>query len=330
MTDVLASTPKAGRVGPHRKSSEPRLDATLFLAPGVTPMAGYLEWDGSSGITDWGMDYNDRWGCCGFAGLDHINVAKSGNVALIGQFAAPKFATLINAYWQYGLDQGEVGQPPNTPDEPDQGVDNATVLAWAFKNGLIYGYGQVPLDHLDWYAQTGRAVLVGLTVDGQLASQCFEAVPRQPWDAMPDAQDGHDTAVVVTHADGSGALVTWGGLQPYTLAFRETNFQDAWIIYDEADPLVDHDALQAALADVHGIIAPPVEPVQPGTDNSTALPAAADGLLHKIKADVDEALHEVTRQRLLEDLHRIAGMAIQNEAGNLIAAELQALVKRFL
>jgi len=43
----------------------------------------------------------------------------------------PKFAGTMGTYFAYGVAQGEVGTPPAPPDEPDNGVDNATLLGWS-------------------------------------------------------------------------------------------------------------------------------------------------------------------------------------------------------
>ena len=110
---------------------------------------------------------------------------------------------------------------------------------------------------------------MGLVIEGPVAIADFNATPRKPWDQM-GFTDGHDTLGIQTHADGSGTLVTWGGLQPYTADFRAKHFQDAWVIFDSDDSFVDWVALEAALTEVHGphtnpvpIPDPPVAPVVP-------------------------------------------------------------------
>ena len=206
---------------------------------------GFFEWDGTHSITAWDMEGNDKWCDCGFAALDHYNDAKMGDVLGAGSFGWPRFDTLLDAYFAYGIAQGEPGP------QPDQGVDNATMLGWAYKNQLIDGYAEVPFASLDWFAQQFKGVLVGIFFDGQQAIKDFNM--HIPWDAMPNGSDGHDTLGIITKADGSGSLVTWGGLQAYTPAFRTTNFQDAWVILDKDDTFVNWAALQSALDEVHGI-----------------------------------------------------------------------------
>lgn len=260
MTDETASHP-AGKYGYLKESHEPRLMAHLLLADGVTPISGYSAFDATHGIgeNDWGMDYNDQYGDCGFAACDHYNVSKSGQVGLIGKFGTSKYANLIDAYFAYGISQGEPGP------HPDQGVSNATMLAWALSEGFIFGYAEVQPEYLDWFASQFGGALLGLVIDGTTASNDFGSTPRQPWDKMGKA-DGHDTLYVQSIGDGTGTLVTWGGLQPFSSSFRASNITDAWVIFDQYDPSVNWPALEAALADVNGTDVPPVAPSPPTTE----------------------------------------------------------------
>ena len=266
----------AGRVGPHRESHEPRLMATKFLASDQTPVEGFLKWNGTANIGErWNMLGNDKWGDCGPAATNHYDMAKAQQPQLAGQLGRPKFTGVLGTYFAYGMAMGEVGQPPNNPNQPDQGVDNASWLGWLYKEGLIYGYGEVPLKYLDWFAQTARGAICGLVIDGNTAEADFSWSPKTPWSAMPNAADGHDVLLIITNRDGSGGLVTWGAVQPFAPEFR-VQITDAWIIYDKDDPLVDHAALQGALADVHGVVV------------STPVETQADGFWAKVDHYVEK------------------------------------------
>ena len=212
----------AGLVGPHRESHEPRLDATKFLT--VSPVGGFLAWNGTQGVGErWGMDGNDKWGDCGAAATDHYNIAKTQNPHVVGTLGRPKYDGTLGTYFAYGLSMGEVGQPPEPPDEPDEGVDNKTWLGFLYTQGIIYGYGEVPLEYLDWFAQTAKGCILGLIIDGNQAISDFQTSPRTPWGAMPNASDGHDTLLIITNTDGSGSLVTWGAVQPFTPEFPKSD-----------------------------------------------------------------------------------------------------------
>jgi hypothetical protein len=219
------------------------------------------------------MDLNDVFGDCGAAATDHNNMAKLQSYSAYGQLGMPKYEGTLGTYGAYGLAMGFLPLVPSPVGLiPDQGVDNASWLGFLYKQGIIKGYGEVPLDSLDSFAQTGRGVILGLSLDAQEAVGDFNTTPRTPWNSMAQT-DGHDTLLIQTHADGSGALITWGGVQPFTLFFRETNITDAWIIFDADDPNVDWNALESALAEVHGILPEaPVSPVSPPVPKSGGIP----------------------------------------------------------
>jgi hypothetical protein len=223
-----------------------------FLTGGIVPTEGYVEWSGVQPIGDnWGMDGNDVWGDCGPAATDHYNMAKKGLRDILGSLGRPHFDGTLGTYWAYGLAQGEHGQPPDPKDKPDYGVDNATWLGFLYKLGIIKGYGEVEDNVFDWFVSNFHGGIVGQGLDGTTASNDFESTPRIPWSPMPQV-DGHDTLVIVTHADGSGSMVTWGGVQPYTLPYREQNWQDRWTVFDKDDARVNWPALKEALDEIHG------------------------------------------------------------------------------
>src|ERR1035438_6408922 len=201
----------AGKVGPHRESHEPRLLASKFLS--LSP--GYLEWNGTTGIGEqWGMDFNDRFSCCGGSAADHYNMAKLQSYSAYGQLGMPKYEGTLGTYGAYGIAMGFLPLVPSPVGLiPDQGVDNASWLGFLYKQGIIKGYGEVPLDSLDSFAQTGRGIIVGMSLDANVAIADFNAYPRQPWDAMAKI-DGHDWLLIQTHADGSGAGITGEGSSP--------------------------------------------------------------------------------------------------------------------
>ena len=291
MSDQTVEVPLvAGIVGPHRESHEPRLNMMSFLAAGVTPVSGYLAFDGTGGIhpNGWGMDNNGpdktnpAWcpngaGCCGFAAKDHNDVAKLGDASMAGQSFSPLYATLLDAYVAYGLFMGEPGP------HPDNGVSNQSFLAWLYTTGQIDGYAEIPDEFADWFTQQFIGIILGLAIDANKAGSDFNRVPRV-WDAMAKL-DGHDVLGIVTHADGSGALVSWGGLVQYTLAFRQTNITDRWVILDKDNTFVNWDALQGALNAVHGTVRP-VAPVPAPTDH-------AESVLSDLGVTVKKAIEDI-------------------------------------
>jgi hypothetical protein len=260
------------RVGPHRESHEPRLDASKFLLD-AAPESGFIAWNGTEKIgTKWQMLGNDVYGDCGPCATAHNNMAKADK-QIGNTLGRPKYDGVLGTYFAYGTAMGEPGP------RPDNGVDNASWLGFLYKEGIIYGYGEVPLDSLDWFASQAHGAICGLVLDGPTAIRDFDQSPKVPWGAM-GGQDGHDVLLIATDGQGNGTFVTWGNLQPFTQDFR-AQITDAWIIYDARDPKVDHAALQAALADVHGTETP--EPVE----------SAPEGVWHKIEDDLEKVEAEI-------------------------------------
>lgn len=275
VTDTAAAPPRyapgrrAGNRG-ARESHEPRLDVRLFLEPAPEPDT-FSEWDGTNGVTNWGMDgngpdtpgpgpedppaYPQGMGNCGYAAPDHGNAAKANNIALVGTLGRPAFPVPFGAYWAYGVSQGEQGQAPVPANEPDQGVDNRSWLAFLYKAGVIKGYAEVPVDQIGHYAPLGHGLLIGQNLPDSAESD-FEASPPIPWGSpgeVPDSQEGHDTWVILTHANASGELITWGGLQPFSSTYLKEFVTDAWMVWTADDPEDISPELQAALTALHGV-----------------------------------------------------------------------------
>ena len=283
-----------GRRG-ARESHEPRLNIWMFAKP-VERVAtvAFPVWDGTKGITDWGMDGNDTLGDCGPAATDHLNVALTGNTAIVGTLGAGVFApdpsgpwtSTEETYFAYGRSQGEPGQ------QPDQGVDNASWLAFLYKNGIIKGYAEVPVPDAFLYAQQFGGVLVAQALPASAESD-FEAVPQIPWGSpgeVPDQSEDHDTLLIKTNADGSGSMVTWGALQPFTSDYFEKFVTDCWVILDPDDSLVDGAALVAALEGLHGTVSSaPVTPVDPVAPPEPNEPNEFD----KIVKELEQILHDL-------------------------------------
>src|ERR1017187_6607242 len=98
--------------------------------------------------------------------------------------------------------------------QPDQGVDNASWLAFLYKQGIIYGYGEVPLKYLDWFAQTARGAICGLVIDGPTPISGLQPTAQTPWGQMPNRSDGQDVLLIPAYPNGKGQFVTGGAVQP--------------------------------------------------------------------------------------------------------------------
>jgi hypothetical protein len=243
---------------------------------------------------------------CGAAAVDHGNAAKADDVSIVGTLGYPVFATTLGTYFAYGTAMGEPGTMP------DEGVDNRTFLGFLFTHGIIDGYGEVPLDELDTYAQDFDGLLIAVLLDDDAEADFGAGIP---WDTNaanpPDPNLGHDVWLIITHADGSIGVYTWGAVQAATLAFRTQNITDAWAILDEDDAKrtgVNWAALQAELQSIHGTVSPlePSEPspvvTPPPTPPSPPepVPSPSAGILRQVIEDIEKAFDDILNK--LEEL----------------------------
>jgi hypothetical protein len=211
----------------------------------------------SRGLRSFGMLVNDKLGICGPAAVEHLRMLKAllsvaeGVPTYYDGFVEPTDAHVTSWYYAYGISQGEPGP------EPDQGVDNKSMLEYLFE----ITEGKIPAPSGDdvqaWaYAELDASDLNELkcgVVDfgGVLVGQClpddaesdFEAQPQIPWtiDAgdPADPNEGHDT-VWSDYTSGDGDMVTWGGLQPFVLPTYVSGEEaaqalDCWVLVTEED-----------------------------------------------------------------------------------------------
>ena len=159
--------------------------------------------DVSGGITAWGMDGNDRYGDCGFAGREHYKMAKAAAGNENETFESAD--ALVAEYLAY--DHGQ-----------DVGVNLADVLLYWFQTGKILAFA--PVDHTD-PAAVDAAVpafprrLLRREPDHATRTSCSSKASRGPPRTVqqPDPREGH--CIVKVKAGGGGGLdtwVTWGAL----------------------------------------------------------------------------------------------------------------------
>jgi hypothetical protein len=331
MTDE--TTRSAGRRGIFRESHEPRLAIENLIhddrKKDVT--TAFLKFDHSGGRTSWGMDNNgpdptnppafpDGMGDCGIAMIDHGGQVLSDFEQAIGAYFAAFGWSVPEAYWAYGIANGETGTPPAPANEPDQGVDNATLFAWLYKIGAIDWYAEIPIKSLDYYANLFEVAAIGQLLDDD-AEADFEASPRVPWGSRPgdrpDPSEGHDTLVVAGDGEGGGVLVTWGGTQPFVLQYRNRNVTDAWVFGKRGDPNINWAAMDAALLAVHGTIRPAATP--PAPVPAPAAPtgtSTAESLWEELKAEIEAVPDHI--KGFLHGLHKVADAAMEHEAIDVI------------
>ena len=309
MTDTAPTpTRTAGHRG-ARESHEPTLTITNFPEGEALIAPGWTEWDMTGGATNLGMDgngpntpgpgptdppsYPQGMGNCGYAGPDHGRALQRGDLSLVGTLGEPAFPVPYGAYWAYGVAQGEVGQPPAPPDQPDGGVDNASWCAFLYKAGVLKGYAEVPVDRIGHYAPACNGLLIAQSLPDSAESD-FEASPPVPWGSpgeVPDQQEGHDTWLARTHADGTGEMVTWGALQPFTASYPGTFITDAWALWFADDPTEMSAELRAALEELHGTIAPTSTPPTPEPPTSGEPEGLIGEIEHAAEVFVEDLEH---------------------------------------
>lgn len=261
MTDTSTEAPaprKAGRRGLRAISH--RADLLLHKYRGRQSEQGRTapeSHDSTQGLEDFGMLGNDEHSDCGAAMVEHVRMLKALLSVLAGVptyepgFVVPTTEHTLDWYYAYGVAQGEAGP------QPDQGVDNATMLQFLFNitegkvptpaGDDVQAWAFVELDGSDLNELKCAVVDFGAVLMGQClpdnAEQDFEAQPPVPWtiDAgdPADPNEGHDTAFCKYDAT-LGWSITWGGVQPFTLPTYLTGEEaaqalDCWAMVTEED-----------------------------------------------------------------------------------------------
>lgn len=223
---MSTDTRTAGKRGARAGNAHPELRLSNFKTTAPTPPP---TGDVTSGITAWGMDGNDQYGCCGPAATDHYQVAKLGDTSLIGKLGG---VGPVPLYFEYGIAQGEPGP------QPDQGVDNDLWLQFLFNKGIIEAFAELDFTNVDEVHQAmldyrGVLISVELTDD---AEQLFNS--KQPWTLAngesPDPNEGHDILLVKYGPEGD-TFVTWGALQLSTIPWDNSCITSAWVIITSED-----------------------------------------------------------------------------------------------
>ena len=247
----------------------------------------------------------DGVGDCGFAGRQHVRMAKA---ACYGETETWETSDeLVAEYLAY--DGGQ-----------DNGVVLADVLLSWYKAGKILAFA--PVDHTDpaavdsaMQAFKGAYAGVNLTDD---ADELFSA--GQPWTVaqgqQPDPQEGHCIVKVraaggpIETPGGGDGWVTWGALQRSYIQWTAACLQEAWVIITSEDEAakVDLAALRADIDALGGTggapepaPAPAPSPAPPAPDPAVLLEQAAEmirGIAASAQKDITEALAWLAKNNL--------------------------------
>jgi hypothetical protein len=243
---------------------------------------------------------NDEFGNCGPAATEHYRMAKAalGNGQFEVGFVQPDTTETEDLYFAYGIAQGEPG-----PD-PDEGVDNASWLAYLFALTQAAKLASTTPDDIEEFAYaeldvesagaTDRVhaemlafhgVLVGCNLTDDAEAEFEEGLP---WivttSEQPDPNDGHDVLLVAYDNTGQKAFdgyvvgdqfVTWSALQWADVEWDASAIDEAWVIVtkEDADNAgVDFDALLAACKALGGIVEPTPAPAPAPTPTPVPVP----------------------------------------------------------
>lgn len=197
--------------------------------------------DVTSGITDWGMDGNDKYGDCTFAGRLHYQLAKA---AADGEPPPGETADqLVAEYLKY--DHGQ-----------DVGANIADLLLYWYRHGKVLAFA--PVDHTDpAQCDAAMAAFHGLYCGVDLTDDADDLFEHgMPWTTAngetPDPSEGH--CVLRVQADGStyDGYVTWGAIQQATREWSSACLGEAWVAITSEDE-IDPEALAALRADIDAL-----------------------------------------------------------------------------
>jgi hypothetical protein len=257
--------------------------------------------DVRSGIPDdsWGMLANgpdptctvapDGVGDCGFAGRQHVRLAKAAHYGETETWETSD--ELVAEYLAY--DGGQ-----------DQGVVLADVLLAWYRSGKILAFA--PVDHTDPAAVDAamaafRGIYAGVDLTDD-ADQLFS--DGQPWTTangeQPDPASGHCIVKVLAEGpDGEDAWVTWGAVQRSTTAWTRACLTEAYVIITSEDEAarVDMDALRADIEALGGtggeVPAPAPAPSPQPVPGRPGLLAEVAQLVRQVAASADREIAEV-------------------------------------
>ena len=179
-------------------------------------------------ITGWGMDGNDQYGDCVFAGAAHLEQLWS---TVVGKPNVPTEADVLSAYSKC------TGFDPNDPSTDNGAVESDTLTQWKaqglFGNNLR-GYvglnpqSKVQLADAVWFF---GAAFLGLDLPLSAQNQDVWDVPAggPHGDGVPGSWGGH--CVLMVNATARGVqFVTWGAIKLATYEFMAAYCSEAYAL----------------------------------------------------------------------------------------------------
>lgn len=203
--------------------SLPNPPASVGWIDGATTVAGRI-----APITNFGMDGNDQYGDCVFAGAAHMEQVWS---TLTGQPFVPTTEQVLAEYSRL------TGFNPADPNTDQGAVESDTWAAW--QSGGLFGRkilgfvgvnpgSEVEVKQAVWFFG-GSMLGLDLPISSQ-NQQVWDVPPGGAvGDGAPGSWGGHCTLVAM--ADPAGvSMVTWGAIKRATWAFMAAYCTEAYAL----------------------------------------------------------------------------------------------------
>jgi hypothetical protein len=238
---------KCGKADAEYRASDPLFTSFRDASQAVSVTVPTVFGHGNS-FQEWGMNGNDDWGDCVFAGGAHetellTNLAAGG---VVGQkvvtIGANESLSDYSAVTGFNINAGSPGENPT-----DQGTNVHAAMEYRIKTGLLDSTGKRHkiagfvalepgnLEHLRHALYIFEAVGIGFQVPRSAQEQFSR---NQVWQVVAGNQEivgGHYVPLVGVPAVGNLACVTWAKRQVMTDGFFEKYCDEAYAYITEEE-----------------------------------------------------------------------------------------------
>jgi hypothetical protein len=226
------SYPRTGGRLP-RDPSAPFVELTPHLLEGRGNAPSKCDWH--SLVQAWGVELNNKWGCCTCSGDGHIAIQQT--LYGFNQVLNVTDADVLAAYVTVGGFNPHMGPPGDNPT--DKGATVQQALHYLQAHGIagfrIAAFGEVyRLDHeaVKQAIFEFGALSLGMNFPKSAMDQ-FNA--GAPWTPVPGAElDGGHCVIAVGYDDDWVYVVTWGQVVKMSWAFWDEYVEESWAVISPA------------------------------------------------------------------------------------------------
>ena len=193
---------------------------------------------------NWGIYGNNQYGDCVIADCAHQEMLRTANE---GEFfePTPTEVLVLYAHFQGMKIDPNVGSPADPAAieaylaNNDNGCSELDVITYLTQTGWLgrkldgsANLDPTQLDQIKWAVCIFGASRLGVNLPNSAQAQFASS---QPWEPVADAQlDGGHDVPVVGYDDSYFYVVTWGRLQPVTMAFMTAKYPNGTPYVEEA------------------------------------------------------------------------------------------------